>query len=91
MDRPEPVLAYALSSSDSSVGIFPVEATILLDWPDIDDDEERERVRSILVEAFNELFDGLDDVWFHDECPDCHGRDGNHKERCPSKREAADA
>ena len=71
------------SSDDPSVGIFGCDATVEVDWPAMDgDDEERERVRSIMVNAFNEMFDGLRSVWFEDECRECLGRDGKHNGCC---------
>ena len=71
------------SSSDPSVGIFGFTAIVDVEW-DLEDDEERERVRGIMADAFSEMFDGLghSGVWFDDECSECHGRNGHHEGIC---------
>jgi hypothetical protein len=68
------------SSEDRSVGIFAMTATV--EMPQPSDDEDRERIRGILSEAFNGIFDGVRQVWFDDECYECLGRNGTHKGTC---------
>lgn len=56
---------------DPSTGLFAITDRIQLLW-DLDDlPDERERVRTILQEAWSELYDDKAQVVFTDECPDC--------------------
>lgn len=66
------VMIHISSSGDPSVGIMPIHETMQLSYlPDMDDSQERGRVRDIFYNAFNELLDDKVTIWFGDECPDC--------------------
>ncbi len=68
---------------DPSIGIFSLQDRIEIRW-DLDEVQgDRERVRDILGKAWSELYDGVIDVHFGDECADCLGV-GYHKASCPS-------
>jgi hypothetical protein len=68
---------------DPSVGINSLHDVLELQW-DLDEDGERERIRTILHEAWAQLYDdGGISVRFGDECPDCGGL-GTHTVGCPS-------
>lgn len=59
------------SPGEPNVGINPTSYTLPKFFlPDFDD-EERERVRSIIATAFGEIWSAGVTVSFDDECPDC--------------------
>ena len=61
---------------------------IRISWPNMDGDaEERERVRAIFRDAFNDLTGGSVTVTFGDGCFVCREADG-HRKGCPDSPEA---
>lgn len=75
---------------DLSAGLRAITDTITLQW-DLEDNDERERVRGIIAGAWGELYDvGGVVVHFGDECADCHAV-GYHRPACPVQSEAVDA
>lgn len=72
---------------DYEVGISGGAATVEVDCLDFDDGDERDHVRSLLSEAFGQIFDDVASVRFDDECPDC-GRRAGHVVGCPQSQAA---
>ena len=67
------VFIYIDAPGDSSAGLTPYSEQIeLSSWPDIDQPEERVRVRDIFQRAFAELIDDRVNILFGDECGGCH-------------------
>lgn len=70
--------AIARAAGDRSVGIEPDEVEFALRRA-LTDDTDRAEVRGKIEKCLGMLWDEPVAVRFSDECPDCGGRDGNHK------------
>lgn len=57
-------------SGEYATGIIPHTDTISLEW-DLNESDERERVREIIQTACDELYDDKPIVIFGDECEGC--------------------
>ncbi len=73
---------HAHADGESDVGIPDYNETIELRW-ELEDGEERNRVRSIFRDAFSQLVGDACSVTIDDECFFCLRTGGEHNHDCP--------